>query len=26
VGVMSDSDNTGAHTIAWYGDIRFHRE
>jgi hypothetical protein len=23
VGVMSDSDNTGAHTVAYYGDIRF---
>ena len=25
VGIMSDADNTGARTIAWYGDIRFHR-
>lgn len=25
VGVMSDSDNTGARTVAWYGDIRFQR-
>jgi hypothetical protein len=23
--VMSDSDNTGARTVAWYGDIRFGR-
>jgi hypothetical protein len=26
VGIMSDSDNTGAHTVAWYGDIRFGRQ
>ena len=25
VGIMSDSDNTGARTIAWFGDIRFQR-
>jgi len=25
VGIMSDSDNTGARTVAYYGDIRFHR-
>ena len=25
VGIMSDSDNTGARTVAWYGDIRFER-
>ncbi len=25
VGIMSDSDNTGARTVAWYGDIRFGR-
>ncbi len=25
VGIMSDSDNGGAHTVAWYGDIRFER-
>ena len=25
VGIMSDSDNTGAHTVAWYGDIHFGR-
>lgn len=25
VAVMSDSDNTGARTVAWYGDIRFGR-
>jgi hypothetical protein len=25
VGIMSDSDNTGARTIAYFGDIRFHR-
>ncbi len=25
VGVMSDSDNTGERTVAWYGDIRFER-
>lgn len=23
VGIMSDSDNTGARTVAWFGDIRF---
>lgn len=26
VGVMTDSDNTGTHTRAYYGDIRFRRE
>jgi hypothetical protein len=26
VGIMSDSDNTGTRTIAYYGDIRFHRQ
>ncbi len=25
VGILSDSDNTGARTVAWYGDIRFER-
>jgi len=25
VGIMSDSDNTGARTVAYYGDIRFQR-
>jgi hypothetical protein len=25
VGIMSDSDNTGARTVAWFGDIRFGR-
>lgn len=25
IGIMSDSDNTGAHSVAWYGDIRFER-
>lgn len=25
VGVMSDSDNTRARTVAWYGDIRFEK-
>ena len=25
VGIMSDSDNTGARTVAYYGDIRFLR-
>ena len=26
VGIMSDSDNTGGRTVAYYGDIRFHRD
>jgi hypothetical protein len=26
VGIMSDSDNTGARTIAYYGDLRFRRQ
>jgi hypothetical protein len=25
VGIMTDSDNTGTHTTAYYGDLRFHR-
>jgi hypothetical protein len=25
IGIMSDSDNTGARTVAWFGDIRFGR-
>jgi hypothetical protein len=25
IGIMSDSDNTGEHTVAYYGDIRFQR-
>ncbi|MBL0143471.1 MAG: DUF3047 domain-containing protein [Betaproteobacteria bacterium] len=25
VGVMTDTDNTGERSVAWYGDIRFHR-
>jgi hypothetical protein len=26
VAVMSDADNTGVRTVAWYGDIRFERD
>jgi len=25
IGIMSDSDNTGQRTVAYYGDIRFHK-